>query len=542
MKPERIEEVLRSQPPDEPTYRGELLLGPRLVRPTPPRATKGRPFAGALGALGIVLVVVALAAIAVGSAPSTRVPKLGSTTSPVPSSTAATSTPAGALVPWIDATPTPSPTPEPTPDPRSYATCTANDVVLEAEGWGGATGSLTGGAFVTNLTANPCTVTGRPAVDLLDAEGKVVAQASAPSAVDPDAALVVLSSGGVAGVIIAWNNWCGAPPRFPLSVRLSLPEQGGTLTAVVRQSPVGTADQVPRCDSPGDRPTLGVPLSFSAPEPSSGGYQPDACAADGLTVYLSEWGAAMGTSYARLVVHNVGPVDCLLDSEPTFEIRDATGRRLLVAQSDPLPASGATILLPAGWAAVATIGYSDWCTAQPLTPLQADLLVSSDHFPINARAPIPVPPCMAAPATPQPNLFYESPLATAGNPTAPEPDPVDTLPVSVILSRLSPTAPGAALEYAVTLTNIDAYDKPISLEALCPAYTERLFLPGNAGTFETHLALNCAPVAVLQSGAPVTFAMRLPIPADAPPGTATLVWQLGARGPGAKATFEVQLK
>jgi hypothetical protein len=34
--------------------------------------------------------------------------------------------------------------------------------------------------------------------------------------------------------------------------------------------------------------------------------------------------------------------------------------------------------------------------------------------------------------------------------------------------------------------------------------------------------------------------MRLPIPADAPSGTASLVWLLGTRGSGAKATFEIR--
>ena len=538
MKPERLEQLLRTQPPDEPTYRGELLIGPRVARPTHAQFTGGRTRAGALGAMAVGVVVVGIAILAVGGPLASR-STVGPSTSPAPSQTAGPSTSAQALVPWIDATPAPSPTPEPSPDPRSYPTCTAGDLVLQAEGWGGATGSLAGGASVLNLTANPCTVTGRPSVALLDARGEVIAPATAPSAVDPGAAPVVLPSGGVAGVIIVWGNWCGAPPKLPLSVRLSLPDQGGTLTATVGQAPVSPAGVVPRCDSPGDGSSLGVPLSFSAPEPSSGGYQPDTCAVDGLAAYLGAWGGAAGSSYTRLVVSNTGSFDCLLDRAPTFELRDANGRRLVVAQSD-LPPASASILLPAGWAAVATIGFSDWCTADPQTPLHADLLIASRRLAIDARSPIPVPACMAAPATPPPALFYYIPFATPGSPTAPEPDAADSLPVSVAISVLPPAAPGEALEYTVTLTNTDAYEKSISLEALCPTYTERLILPGAAGTIETHHALNCVPVAALEPGTPVSFAMRLPIPADAPPGAATLVWQLGARGPAVKATFQIR--
>ena len=71
-------------------------------------------------------------------------------------------------------------------------------------------------------------------------------------------------------------------------------------------------------------------------------------------------------------------------------------------------------------------------------------------------------------------------------PPPPEPDPVDSLPVSVDISPLPPVAPGASLEYAVTLTNIGAFEKPINLAAaLCPSYTERLTLPANGGKTES---------------------------------------------------------
>ena len=52
MKVDRIEALLRSGPSDEPAYRGELLLGPRIVPTTRPDVRARRPAAAALaGAL-----------------------------------------------------------------------------------------------------------------------------------------------------------------------------------------------------------------------------------------------------------------------------------------------------------------------------------------------------------------------------------------------------------------------------------------------------------------------------------------------------------
>ena len=111
--------------------------------------------------------------------------------------------------------------------------------------------------------------------------------------------------------------------------------------------------------------------------------------------------------------------------------------------------------------------------------------------------------------------------------------------MAVSLSPLPATPRGGTLDYTVTLTNISPFDKPQNLAAFCPTYTERLLLPARAAAVETHRLLNCGPVGVLAPNVPVTFAIRLPIPADAAPGAATLVWAIGSRGPAAKATFEI---
>jgi hypothetical protein len=529
MQVDRIEALLRVQPPDEPTYRREPLRSPPLApaRSGPVRGrrlmTPAFPGAAAFAAVAVV----ALALVLGTSTTSTP------SASPSPSPNVTQGSSALGVIPWTDATPSPSPTPEPTPDPRTLPACTPDDLVLTAGGWGGATGSLAGGANVLNLTQNSCTVGGKPGIELLDSRGIVIAHGAGEPASESD--LVVLPPGGVAGVIVVWGNWCGDPPARPLQVRLSLPIGGGTLLAAVDDAASGSPGAVPRCDSPGAGSSFGVPLPFAPPEPSAGGYEPEDCTLDALTAYLGTWGAAAGTSYATLAVLNRDSIDCLLPSSPAFELRDIAGR-LLVATAT---ASTPPILLPPGWAAIGDIGYADWCTPPPATPLQADLVVGSARLAVVARSEIPVPPCMGDPATPPPTLFYEAPLMIPGSPLPPETDPGDTLPVIVTLSALPATAPGATLDYTVTLTNISAFDKPLNLAALCPTYATRLILPGIGTSTVSHLRLNCDAAGVLAPNVPITFAMRLSIPADAPSGAATLVWQMGDRGPAAKATVTI---
>jgi hypothetical protein len=323
-----------------------------------------------------------------------------------------------------------------------------------------------------------------------------------------------------------------------LSLRLSLPAGGGDLSAVLRPGR-GTLAGVPRCDAPGAGSTVGVPVPFSAPAPSDGGYQPDTCTPDALAAYLGRWGAAAGTSYASIVVLNASSFDCLLAPSPTLELRDAGGRLMATAPL-PSPAASAPILVPSGRAAAAMLGFADWCLSPPAMPLRLDLRVDGGAVKVDARSGIPVPGCMSAPQTPPPMMFLDSPLSVPGNPIAPPPNPVDSLPLRVTISAPATAAPGSELDYTVTISNQSTDGTAYDLAALCPEYSERLFLPGARAATVTRHMLNCRPAGVLEAGLSLTFAMRLSIPPDAPTGRAALVWMLGDLGPSAKAVFQIE--
>jgi hypothetical protein len=245
--------------------------------------------------------------------------------------------------------------------------------------------------------------------------------------------------------------------------------------------------------------------------------------------------------YSRLVLLNVGGVDCLLPTAPGLELRDAHDG--LLASAAPWPDPPANVIVPANWAAAATMAFGDWCIAPPALPLRLDLVVGAGPAVPVAHSDsdmntIPVPECGSVPETPPPRFGYDTPFAVPGMPVAPEPDPV--LPLAVTISALPATAPGSVLTYTVTLTNIDAYDKSINLAHFCPSYIERLDLPDHPVSIDTTRALNCGPAGQLAGGASATFEMRLAIPSTASAGTAGLVWQLGQRGPAAKTLFQIQ--
>jgi hypothetical protein len=306
--------------------------------------------------------------------------------------------------------------PTPTPVPLSVAPCSPDDVALEAGGWSGATGSMGGGAGLINMSIEPCSIAGWPAVDLL-ANDTVIATGT-PASPGP---AVVLLPGGVASVITVWSNWCRDTHPRDIVLRLSLLDwDRELLTPIVLWRQPGVLggpgpDSVPRCDLPNGPSTIGVPELWATPQPPEGGYLPENCTTVGLSAHLGGWGAAAGTSYANVVVFNQSGVDCLLATSPPLELRDASGG--LRATGERWANPDTTFVLPAGWAAISMIGFADWCVAPPKLPLRFDLRIGDGQLaiaPTSARPEIGTPGCNSAPATPPPSLGYTGPFVLPG--------------------------------------------------------------------------------------------------------------------------------
>jgi hypothetical protein len=531
MKLSRLEDLLRTRPPDE-----RLFDAPHVsdVANTLPVRSRPRPVTvpQLFGLASAAIVVVAITLV--GARVISRVPVAASPSANSPS----TNTPQLAgVIPWLAALPDPPATPEPTPQAAALPPCAAEDLVLVASGWGGATGSMAGGAMLINLGV-ACRIESRLSAQLSDANGVVIAT-GAGTQIEPALPPVAIASGGEVGAIVVWMNWCGPAPKRPLTLSLEIPAERARTRLSATVADDGGGAGVPRCDTDGAGSSVGT-VEFRPPEPSGGGYAPEPCAPDALSAYSGGWGAAAGTSYTRLVILNRGSFDCMLPTSPTVELHDAGSK--LLALTPPWPREPATVFLPPGWTAVTHIAFADWCTDPPALPMAMDLRLAGATFkvsqPASEQARIPVPPCMSTPGSQAATFALDAPFGVVGVPIS-EPDPIDTLPVRVTISPLPPATPGSTLEFTVTLTNITPYDKPLNLLALCPGYTESVSLPNRSGTVTETYELNCAAAGTLQPRSALTFAMRVGIPTDAEVGTAGLVWQLGERGPADKTTFEV---
>jgi hypothetical protein len=145
-------------------------------------------------------------------------------------------------------------TPTDTAIPDSVRACNAGDVALGRISWQGATATMAGGFELVGTGSEPCTVAGRPAVELLDASGKPLAiqvqelpGISLPVVLLPNLGTPRPDDGPVAGradVLLYWTNWCGVDLTGHGTLRASIPGVG------VLQ---GAFDQLstPRCDAPG---------------------------------------------------------------------------------------------------------------------------------------------------------------------------------------------------------------------------------------------------------------------------------------------------
>ncbi len=398
-------------------------------------------------------------------------------------------------------------------------------------------GQLSGGAYVLNVSQEPCRVTGVPRVDLLDANGRQIAPGGVGQVESPGGP-VALASGEAAIVGVSWSNWCGPEAALPLQMRLTL-DVGGTLTGPVRlegQSQTGgVATEFPGCLDASHGSTASTYSSYAVPRSTSGDTSRP-CAADQLAAFTGPVGPAAGTAWTTLFIINLPGFSCALPASPTLELHDAAGGLLATAAS--FAPADATMVLPAATAAVAHVGLANWCIAPPHEPLALVLHIGSASVPVTGTERLVAPGCNSPGQTPPPDFLYGSALALPNAPPPPEGNPADSLPLTVNFTVPETVAPGETLRYTVTLTDHEAYGKTDNLAAFCPNYTERLLL-ADGQTVEMSFALNCGPAGTLGEGDSVTFGMELVVPADAATGPATLVWRLGDIGPSAKGDITI---
>jgi hypothetical protein len=149
----------------------------------------------------------------------------------------------------------------PTIPPDSPA-CRVQDLLAAYGGAMGATQSIVGGVSLTNISASPCFLQLWPQVVLVDQLGNpldVRYSNTEPFGLpfDPNA-MLGLPPGRMAGFSLQWGNWCMPVMNTNASVRLTLAQNGGTLTIPTDLTGGGA------CNDPGNRSWIGI-FPFTMP-------------------------------------------------------------------------------------------------------------------------------------------------------------------------------------------------------------------------------------------------------------------------------------
>jgi hypothetical protein len=135
-------------------------------------------------------------------------------------------------------------------DEAALKPCSGQDLIASA-GWQGATGSMVGSIIFLNRGAEPCSLTGRPTVQIVDGRGTVLPVPQTAGRDEPIDGDVVVQPEQQALVSLTWSRqWCSPSPPRPFALRIQLAD-GSAMDAPVREG--GT----PRCDAPG-MPTTSV--------------------------------------------------------------------------------------------------------------------------------------------------------------------------------------------------------------------------------------------------------------------------------------------
>ena len=121
--------------------------------------------AAALAVLGSTLaLVVTLHSTTSGPTSSAQPSVISPGSSPAPSASSTPLSSSAALVPWLNATPTPEPSPTAAVIPPGTRPCTIADLKTSVDvSSGSMAGAITGAVRTTNISAAPCTLDGPPA-------------------------------------------------------------------------------------------------------------------------------------------------------------------------------------------------------------------------------------------------------------------------------------------------------------------------------------------------------------------------------------------
>jgi hypothetical protein len=263
------------------------------------------------------------------------------------------------------------------------------------------------------------------------------------------------------------------------------------------------------------------------------------CLAADLRAAAGKGSAATGGQiYNSIVLSNHSSTSCRLDGTPRLQLITASARSLALAQTDmatpwapnasavvmdpgaPAPAPTAGQLNPAGQATVVFIMYD--CPGPE--PALSRIVVGLPNGRGSLSVPAGTDVSFSRGAACEGNASVHSIGVSPFSGLTPQANWVEASSLSIALKLPDHVRAGQSLHYQVVLTNTSG--APFHFRGECPSYTEDASRPGlkNLANYQ----LNCSAVEWLGANESVTFAMVLDIPADTPPGTGDLRWEMSS--------------
>lgn len=197
---------------------------------------------GLLGA-GVLAAALIVAVVALGGRITPSVggpaPSLATASQVAVASTPPTASPTSSpSTPSRPATPPPTSAPVESSAPAT-SSCRPDTLSARITMWEGAAGSRIATIAVRNGGPAACDLVEPTSLALVDGAGRSLIRGTGPAASSP----IRLAAGATASTLVETSNYCGAPPKAPVTVRFDL--DGHELTAT---APSSTDATVPPCN------------------------------------------------------------------------------------------------------------------------------------------------------------------------------------------------------------------------------------------------------------------------------------------------------
>ncbi|MFB2922713.1 hypothetical protein [Aerosakkonema funiforme] len=120
---------------------------------------------------------------------------------------------------------------------KAIAPCQASALRGVAQGWSRDSQSLGGNFYITNKSSRPCALNTSSRMQIVDGQGQPLPIGRPLTSGfwgSPVRSSFVLKPNDSLFALVVWGNWCRSAPKWDISIRITLPANGGQITMPIR--------------------------------------------------------------------------------------------------------------------------------------------------------------------------------------------------------------------------------------------------------------------------------------------------------------------